>query len=214
MAQDVIIKQNGDEIQCKLIEIGSDVIKFKKWSNLNGPIFVEERDDVFMIKYENGEKDVFGVRAATSPAQQTNPSAAISNLTYDKESKSGLRSGNMEIPQDYAKVIMGSDWDEFEMYREKRSKGKKLLTWGIVCRALSTGTSFAAIFSGEIPLYITAAGLRLTSTPLLATGIINLAKSKKNCNRLVKQHNAPAIGLRPEFDFGIGINNATFIMSF
>ncbi len=216
MAQDYIIKQDGDEIQCKLIEVGTDVIKFKKWSNLNGPTFVEERGDIFMIKYENGEKDVFGVRPATVSAQQINPSSVvtISNLTYDKESISGLRSGSTEIPQDYAKVIMGTDWNDFEMYREKRKKGKKLLTWGIICRALGTGTSIAAIVSGEIPLYITATGLRATSSPLLATGIVNLAKSQKNCKRLVKQHNAPAIGFHPEFDFGLGMNSMTFKMSF
>lgn len=216
MAQDIIIKQNGDEIQCKLIEVGTDVIKFKKWSNLNGPTFVEERDDIFMLKYENGEKDVFGVKPATISTQQINTSSvvAISNLSYDKESVSGLRSGNIEISQDYAKVIMGTDWEEFEMYREKRAKGKKLLTWGIVCRALGTGTSIAAIASGEIPLYITSAGLRVTSSPLLATGIVNLAKSQRNCKRLVKQHNAPTIGFHPEFDFSLGMNSATFIMSF
>ncbi len=216
VAQDIIIKQDGNEIQCKLIEIGTDVIKFKKWTNMNGPTFVEERGDIFMIKYENGEKDVFGVRPANTSAQQANPSSVmtIQNLRYDKESKSGLCSGNTEIPLDYARTIMGTDWQEFEMYRDKRAKGKKLLSWGIVCRALGTGTSIAAIVSGEIPLYITSAGLRVAGTPLLATGIVNLARSHRNCKRLAKQHDAPAIGFHPEFDFGLGMNSATFRMSF
>ena len=49
VGQDVIVMQNGDEIECKLVEVGVENIKYKRLSNLNGPTFVEEKDDVFMI---------------------------------------------------------------------------------------------------------------------------------------------------------------------
>ena len=58
-AQDVIIYKNGDEIKTKVIEVGQTEIKYKKYTNLNGPIFTISKSDVFMIKYENGEKEVY-----------------------------------------------------------------------------------------------------------------------------------------------------------
>jgi opacity protein-like surface antigen len=58
-AQDIIIKKNTDEIECKVLEIEQEVIKYKKYSNLDGPTYSISKEDIFMVKYENGEKEVF-----------------------------------------------------------------------------------------------------------------------------------------------------------
>ena len=58
-SQDFIFKKNGDEIKAKIVEIGKDEIKYKKFENLEGPIYVIEKSIIFLIKYENGSKDVF-----------------------------------------------------------------------------------------------------------------------------------------------------------
>lgn len=57
-AQDVIIKKNGDEMQAKVVEVGTAEIKFKKTDNPDGPVYSIARSEVFMIKYANGAKDV------------------------------------------------------------------------------------------------------------------------------------------------------------
>lgn len=216
MAQDVILKQNGEEIQCKLIEVGTEQIKYKKWSNQNGPTFVEERDDVFMIKYENGEKDVFGVRTVAQPIEAITPTTGmnISNLMYDRKSVSGLSSGGIVIPTVEAQSIMGSDWNEFDSLNRQRQKGKHLLIWGIVCRSISIPLSVGAIVDGEIPFYMSSLGLRMGGGALLATGIVNMARGQRGCKRLVKQHDSSAVGFNPEFDFGIGVNAMSFRMNF
>ncbi len=56
--QDNIILKSGDEISSKVIEIDKETVKYKKYSNLNGPIYSIDKAEVFMIKYENGEKDI------------------------------------------------------------------------------------------------------------------------------------------------------------
>jgi len=58
-AQDIIIKKNGDEINTKIIEVGIEIIKFKKFDNLEGSIYTMGKNEIFLIKYENGSKDVF-----------------------------------------------------------------------------------------------------------------------------------------------------------
>jgi len=60
-SQDVIILKNGDEIQSKVTEVLTDIIKYKKWNNQDGPVYSSNKADVFMIKYQNGTKDVFNI---------------------------------------------------------------------------------------------------------------------------------------------------------
>ena len=57
-SQDVITKLNGDDINAKIIEITQTEIKYKKFDNLEGPIYTLPINDVFLIKYENGNKEV------------------------------------------------------------------------------------------------------------------------------------------------------------
>jgi len=59
IAQDIITNKNGEEIQAKIIRVSDTEIIYKKWSNMEGPEFVMPNSDVFMIKYQNGEKEVF-----------------------------------------------------------------------------------------------------------------------------------------------------------
>lgn len=58
-AQDLIIHRNGSEQQVRILEISSDEVKYKKWSNQNGPTYTIPTSDIFMIKYPDGSKDTF-----------------------------------------------------------------------------------------------------------------------------------------------------------
>lgn len=58
-AQDVITKKDGTEVQAKVLSVNSYEINYLKWNNQNGPTYTIAVNDVFMIKYANGEKDVF-----------------------------------------------------------------------------------------------------------------------------------------------------------
>ena len=57
-SQDIIIKKSGDEIQSKVIEVGTSEIKYKKFENQDGPTYAIHKNEVFKIKYENGFEDV------------------------------------------------------------------------------------------------------------------------------------------------------------
>ncbi len=59
IAQDIIIKRNGDEIKSKILEITSETIKYKKFEFQDGPIRNINISDVFMVIYENGEREKF-----------------------------------------------------------------------------------------------------------------------------------------------------------
>ena len=58
-AQDIITTRSGEDIQAKVQEVSPLVIKYKRFSNPDGPTYSISTGQVLMIRYENGEKDIF-----------------------------------------------------------------------------------------------------------------------------------------------------------
>lgn len=56
---DIIFTRSGDEIPAIVLVVGDTDIQYKKITNIEGPTYIQKKADVFMIKYKNGEKDVF-----------------------------------------------------------------------------------------------------------------------------------------------------------
>lgn len=57
--QDKIYRQNGKIVQAKVIEIGSSEIKYKEFTNQDGPVYVLETDRIIKIVFENGTEQRF-----------------------------------------------------------------------------------------------------------------------------------------------------------
>lgn len=73
-AQDVLTKRNGDELAVKVLEVTPTEIRYRRTDNPDGPLFIVPRHEVFMIKYANGTKDVFGAApAGPAPAAASGP---------------------------------------------------------------------------------------------------------------------------------------------
>jgi hypothetical protein len=69
-SQDIIVMQNGDEIKAKLLEINLDTLKYKMFNNINGPTILILKKDVFMVKFQNGTKQVFEELNEATPDQK------------------------------------------------------------------------------------------------------------------------------------------------
>ncbi len=59
IAQDTIYTKGGSIIAAKVMEINQDEIKYKKSTNPDGPMYVVGKNEVALIEYKNGTKDVF-----------------------------------------------------------------------------------------------------------------------------------------------------------
>ena len=57
-AQDIITKKDATEIEAKVVKVGTSEIEYKQWNNIDGPIYTIPVNEVFTIKYENGQRDV------------------------------------------------------------------------------------------------------------------------------------------------------------
>jgi hypothetical protein len=58
-SQDILTYKNGTEVKAKVVEVTSSEVKFKRLDNPDGPLYTISKSDLFMIKYENGTKEVF-----------------------------------------------------------------------------------------------------------------------------------------------------------
>ena len=140
-AQDVIVKRNGDELQCKILEVSKNEVKYKRWSNQEGPAFTEKKSDIFMIKYENGEKDVIAYETpalessiSTPDMTYTTPNeiivadpTPISNIYLKYKafgSKSGIIKWGHPQTKEQAQNILTKDWLDYSSARKGERAGK------------------------------------------------------------------------------------------
>lgn len=98
-SQDVLIKKNGDEVEVKVIKISPSEIEYKKWSNQEGPSYTLLKSEVFMIKYKNGDKDVFK-EEDTAPLPTNQPNQPTNNAPIKVEPSSD----NASLIEQYNKI--------------------------------------------------------------------------------------------------------------
>ncbi|PCJ79920.1 MAG: hypothetical protein COA49_10225 [Bacteroidetes bacterium] len=82
-SQDILTKNDGSELSVKVIEITEVLIKYKLYENLDGPLYTIKKSNVFMIKYENGSKDLFGKKEDKTPTSER--VVVYSKVGYNKQ---------------------------------------------------------------------------------------------------------------------------------
>jgi len=85
-SQDVIVFHNGDMVDTKIMEISDSEIKYKKYDNLDGPLYIVLKKDIFMINYSTGEKDVFKINSSLKE-DKSNNNKNQEGILYSKGTK-------------------------------------------------------------------------------------------------------------------------------
>jgi len=101
-AQDIIIKKNGEEIQAKVEEVGTTEVKYRKFGNEASPLYAVLKSELFMIKYENGSKDVFDL-SVTSDTAYTQPVRTVSAPVEQPQEPSKTKSKKSNSKWGYKK---------------------------------------------------------------------------------------------------------------
>jgi len=92
VAQDLIIKMDKTEIKSKVLEIGEEVIKYKKFERLDGPTYSISKKDVFMIIYKDGSKEYMDQPLANTShkAIENTDNTKSTNVVLDKSNTSNI----------------------------------------------------------------------------------------------------------------------------
>lgn len=141
LAQDIITKKSGDELEVKIIKVNHSNVMYKKHNNLEGETYMMDKIHIFMIKYEDGRKEVFegedknekgetllreGLRLGlhATPAMMVDPDVFM-GTTYS----GGTISGGLDIYYYFTdKVaiktgVIVNALPDFEQYRESIPSG-------------------------------------------------------------------------------------------
>jgi hypothetical protein len=181
-SQDVIVlKKNAEEIKALVQEVGLTEVKYKKYENANGPSYTLLKADIFMIKYANGEKDVFKDEpAATDVSPKNRPQEglastksqnAASELLTGKKQKTSLEIVNTKFENAYGEKLSAQEIrsvladvpNALELYES----GRRLHTIGSVCTW--TGIGFM-VMGGAMTLDIENANYK-KAIPVYGIGL-------------------------------------------
>lgn len=203
-SQDIIILKTGDEIQAKVEEIKPDVVTYRKFENIQGPLYIVEKTKIFMIKYANGSKDVFAENGAlqapqtqqqtTTPAPQVPqavtplaPKELPVNLEYWNGGKVRLKNSTQTPTQ--VKNIMRPYPEAFSLY----TSGRSLKITGDVFEGIGyayIAAMFIYSINGNQTMGKTAAGFAIAS---LGTSFVLEAIGKSNIKKSVKTYNSSIV---------------------
>ena len=130
-AQDVIVKNDGTTVLSKVLEVGVSEVKYKKYSNLDGPVYSISKTDIMSINYENGDKESFNNEE--NKGLQINPQTANTSDTSDTEEYT-LEAGT-NIPIQNVRYVRAADLSkgqtvEFQVSRDVKVKGVEVIPFG------------------------------------------------------------------------------------
>ncbi|MBE6332979.1 MAG: hypothetical protein E7070_11915 [Bacteroidales bacterium] len=63
-AQDVIVLRSGEIITCKVEEVTTQSIKYRKADNPGGPLYVNQKSEIISLRYANGTQEVLNTATA------------------------------------------------------------------------------------------------------------------------------------------------------
>ncbi|MCK5856913.1 MAG: hypothetical protein KAG64_05450 [Bacteroidales bacterium] len=81
-SQDTIRHISGKVVIAKVIEINKEDVKYKKYSNINGPTYLLNKKEIISITYHNGETEVFiSSKKEENSAHELEDTVIFKNLT-------------------------------------------------------------------------------------------------------------------------------------
>lgn len=72
-AQDLLVRRDGQRLKVLVTEISPETVRYKRFTNLDGPTYVLPVGEVSYIEYPNGERDEFAPAPAPAPVAPAAP---------------------------------------------------------------------------------------------------------------------------------------------
>lgn len=161
VAQDVIVTAKAERIEAVITEVSPTELRYKKFSNPDGPTFVMYVKDVAAVIYKTGEVQVFekpkaaapevAPKAATkaTPAPETITVAQLPHISYKKVKVEGKKRPKYRYCTDDGRVMKESEFYDFlhENCPEAYAKCTQAHSWTIAACACMLIEPLGLIFS-------------------------------------------------------------------
>lgn len=64
---DTIVTKNNEQIECKIVEVGLETLKYKRADNADGPDYMIKKSDIKSVVYANGKTETFNTVSDKKP---------------------------------------------------------------------------------------------------------------------------------------------------
>lgn len=155
-AQDTLVLNDGTLIKSKVVEITESLLKYKKYSNLDGPVYTIDKKQVLAVHYENGEQESFKAQEQQTVQTQSE------EQTTQKEIEVPVADNNAALIEYYNRPV--------QLCKNKLSN--KPAKWGF-CKFGMTEES--VLSNSDVEISIT-----VTERHILSYGIEVKNKTDKN----------------------------------
>lgn len=208
--QDVITLTNGSEIKAKVTKVSDKEIEYKRWNNIEGPVYALGANKITSIEYFNGEKDIFITDSVT--ASRNN----YELLTYTKYNK--VSTTKPLTSKEVADILKNNHPEAYNLYMagcKKTSIGSTLGVVGVTSLAVSLAMYYLAanddyigLAGAAIVLDIVGTGLFVASIPVKCVGRSQITESYDMYNDFVRSRNNDVslnFGACPSGGFGMSL---------
>lgn len=120
-AQDILFFHDGRELQTKVTEVGANEVKYHRFDNLDGPVFVSPKAELFMIKYKNGTKEMI---QATAPAATQVAPTPVQQAPQTAPSSNGLTTAPASRQTSTANALIRQENKEKHDYYLRKAKNR------------------------------------------------------------------------------------------
>jgi hypothetical protein len=190
-AQDVITKKDGSEILAKVVEIDNSVVKYKLYDNQDGPTYVVNKSELFMIKYESGRKELFNSSAnAPTTSSTTTP---VTRATPPVQNRTPVTASSFK--GDWAAQMQAQTPDIYKRYKRgsrQTGVGIGLLAGGTAAIIVGYGIIGSTVVSDDtigedemgtagVGALVAVAGsiCATVGTPIMIVGLVKKGKAKR-----------------------------------
>ena len=180
-AQDIIVLKTGDEIKAIVQEIGIETVKYKKYTNPDGPAYTIPKSDIFMVKYESGAKDVFTEGSEKTESSET---PKIVEKPRNVETKRNIEPPLN--PENIRTQPSEASGPELSIVKGKMYKGSTLLaTADDVRKTLSVNPEALQKYNSAKNIEIAAFVITIPSSCVLGYGLGSLIVGRDGAGKLV-----------------------------
>lgn len=107
-SNDIIVLKNATRIDAIIVEVDDNVIRYRKASNPNGPLFSQRTSEIASVIYANGEVQTFSAVASNIEQNQTVQNENLSNNNNTNSSESSKNKPKLQYnPRPTDNYIVG-----------------------------------------------------------------------------------------------------------
>ena len=203
-AQDIIVTNDAQKIEAKILEVSKTEIKYKEKSNLNGPTYILETKEISSIIYSNGKVVLYNQESTAKDSTPDKPTEINAEQNKESDATEGTKATYTpgRIYRDNGQYLHNDTYisaKEVERILEREDpvaykewqKAEGLLIAGGVFDGIGLGLAIGGLFTLIQPRnYIACLGIECGALVSLGVGLGLTFGSSAHYNKAIDIYNS------------------------